>query len=159
MIGNENLQAINNISVVSDFIRRYGFSGVNCRGAYVLYNSTFAIIFFDSLADDHLEILLLNFKSNAHYPATRIIGFCRESGLLSIEQLRAHRGKSPESEHKIFLSYGDVKAGQLYVAFLALNTVFPDLINTSPELAALADKVDSSWMRPYLECIEAAKNK
>jgi hypothetical protein len=159
MISNENLQAINNIPIVSEFVRRYGFAGVNCRGSYVLYNSTFAVIFFDSLADDYLEILLLNFKSNVCYPATRIIGFCRESGLLSIEQLRAHRNKSPESEHKIFLSYGDVKAGQLYVAFLALNTVFPDLINTSPELAALADKVDSSWTRPYLECIEAVRNE
>ena len=159
MISNENLQAINNIPIVRDFVRCYGFDGVNCDGGYMLYNSTFAVIFFDSLADDYLEILLLNLKSNARYPATRIFGFCRESGLLSIEQLRAHRSKSPESEHKMFLSYGDVKAEQLYDAFMALNVVFPDLIYTSPELAALADKVDSSWTRPYLECIEAAKNK
>jgi hypothetical protein len=78
---------------------------------------------------------------------------------LPIELLRAHRTKSLESEHNVFLSYGKLKVGQLYDVFIALNIVFPDLINTSPELAALADQVDWSWMRPYLECIEAAKNK
>ena len=159
MISNENLQAINNIPIVSDFVRRYGFDGVNCHGAYVLYNSTYAIIIFDALADDGLEILLLNLKTGFRHPATRIEGFCTESGILDVKELLSHRSKSTDSVDGIFLSHGKKKTAGLYDAFMSLNIVFPDLINTSPELAALADKVDSSWMRPYIACIEAARNK
>ena len=159
MISNENLHAINNVPIVNDFVRCHGFAGVNCRGSYVLYNSTFAIIFFDSLVDNYLEILVLNLKTGTRFDGPTALHGCTESGLLTTEEVRAHRTKSLESEHNIFLSHGKLKAGQLYDAFLALKILFPDLINTSPELAALSDKVDSSWMRPYLACIEAAKNK
>jgi hypothetical protein len=75
MISNEILQAINNIPIVSDFVRRYGFDGVNCRGSYILYNSTFAVIFFDSLVDDYLEILVLNLTTGTRLAGTTIVGF------------------------------------------------------------------------------------
>jgi hypothetical protein len=159
MISNENLHAINNIPTVRDFVRRYGFSGVNCDGAYILYNQTFAIIIFDALADDGLEILLLNLKTGLRHDATTIQGFCTESGILDIKELLAHRKKPTDFEDGVFLSHGKKKTGDLYDAFISFNVVFPHLINTSPDLAALGGKVDPSWMRPYLECIEAAKNK
>lgn len=155
MITNQRLEAICNIPIVENFIKRFGFIGVNCDGAFIFQSSSFAILISDALIDDTLEIYLFNSTNSTRVSWSALVGYCLQRGLLNRDTQLAMRSSFKDEEVALFLSAGFKKLGNLYDSFSALGALFPLEFHKNAEFEALWISIEPAILTSYLSWAES----
>lgn len=141
MIFNARLDRLMEINIVRNFMRTHSMESKMCHDgenhSFIIYRLPYAIVFWDALIENYLEIVLLDMCADLLLTDGSIVRCSVDLGWQTREGLRRmdftnHRQKD------VFLSGGGQKMYGLYTTLEAIDKLLP-LIDAKGGLTAMQD--------------------